>query len=72
MSDLADLAQNKIESDQAMAVAAVRSKLSGRGPAWIDGRPYCRECGAPMPAKRVEILPAAELCVGCQGEAERG
>jgi DnaK suppressor protein len=27
---------------------------------------HCRKCSAPVPLERLEILPAAALCMGCQ------
>lgn len=29
----------------------------------------CQECGRPIPAERLEILPYARCCVGCMGSA---
>ena len=31
----------------------------------------CLECGEPIGALRLSVLPEAALCVGCQGDAER-
>ena len=32
---------------------------------------YCRECGEPIPQKRLEALPGVGLCRACQEERER-
>ena len=31
----------------------------------------CRECGEPIPQKRLEALPGVGLCRACQEERER-
>lgn len=30
----------------------------------------CVSCGGPIPSARLEALPAAEMCIGCQGRQE--
>ena len=42
------------------------------GPDWIDGVACCRECGEPIPQKRLEALPGVGLCRACQEERESG
>ena len=32
---------------------------------------FCRQCGTEIPAARLEALPAATLCVGCQQKQEQ-
>lgn len=32
----------------------------------------CRECGADIPAKRLEVAPQARYCVACEAQRERG
>jgi predicted RNA-binding Zn-ribbon protein involved in translation (DUF1610 family) len=32
----------------------------------------CENCGAPIPRERLEVFPAATLCVGCQARDDRG
>ena len=34
-------------------------------------RACCRECGEPIPQKRLEALPGVGLCRACQEERER-
>lgn len=41
-------------------------------PTWIDGVACCRECGEPIPQKRLEALPGVGLCRACQEERESG
>ena len=36
-----------------------------------DGQACCRECGEPIPQKRLEALPGVGLCRACQEERER-
>lgn len=38
---------------------------------WGMSRP-CSECGAPIPAERLELFPDTRLCVTCQSRDERG
>ena len=45
--------------------------LYREGPEWINGEPCCRECGDPIPPKRLEALPGVGLCRSCQEERER-
>lgn len=35
----------------------------------IDSKP-CDECGDPIPPKRLELIPNAELCVKCQSKKD--
>ncbi|OLN31322.1 hypothetical protein DVDV_0110 [Desulfovibrio sp. DV] len=37
---------------------------------YAGGRIVCRDCGEPIPAARLDILPTACRCVACQEEAE--
>lgn len=53
MPDEVDLSQDVIALDNASALARVINRAPGRGPEWIDGVPSCRECGDPIPAKRL-------------------
>ncbi|MCQ9374755.1 TraR/DksA family transcriptional regulator [Methyloversatilis sp. XJ19-13] len=32
----------------------------------------CRECGADIPARRLEVAPQARYCVACEAQRERG
>jgi predicted RNA-binding Zn-ribbon protein involved in translation (DUF1610 family) len=36
------------------------------------GTRRCQSCGQPIQPERLEVFPAAELCVSCQGRADRG
>lgn len=71
MPDEADLAQT--EQDKALAAAlslvAHRAREAGPGPEWIDGRPYCIDCGDEIPLARLRAVPGTGRCVKCQ-EAE--
>lgn len=70
MADEADLSQDVIALDNASALARVTNRAPGRGPEWIDGVPCCRECGDPIPAKRLAAVPDAERCAECQQDYE--
>ena len=72
MPDEADLAQ--IEQDKALAAAlslvAHRARDGGPGPEWIDGKPYCIDCGDEIPLARLRAVPGTVRCVRCQAERE--
>ena len=36
----------------------------------VDGDVICRDCELPIPPKRLEKMPDAALCVGCQEAQE--
>lgn len=38
---------------------------------WGDPQP-CEQCGALIPAERLELFPDTKLCVACQQQAEKG
>lgn len=72
MADEVDMSQLAIALDNAEALARVTNRASGQGPDWIDGVPCCRECGEPIPARRLAALPGVGLCVLCQRVHEEG
>ena len=49
-----------------------RAAMDQEGPEWIDGVACCRECGEPIPQKRLDALPGVGLCRACQEERESG
>lgn len=70
--DIADLAQDTIDATLAAALAAARRPLHlVPQPHDATGRACCADCGEPIPAARLAILPRACRCAGCQGRAER-
>lgn len=69
--DIFDQAQELERLDRETALLRARAALHREGPEWIDGRPCCRECGEPIPARRLEALPGVGLCRACQEERER-
>lgn len=70
MPDEADRAQAHVDVFLAGAIHRAHQP-AGRGPDMSDGTARCRECGEEIPARRLAATPDAELCVGCQEEAER-
>jgi RNA polymerase-binding transcription factor DksA len=38
---------------------------------WGDAR-HCQQCGAVIPAERLEVFPNSTLCARCQQQSERG
>lgn len=69
--DIFDQAQELERLERETALRRARSVLYQEGPEWIDGQPCCRECGEPIPPKRLEALPGVGLCRYCQEERER-
>ena len=74
MPDLGDLAQEQMEREQRLArmeeqrrralAAAEQPEHDARG------RRICLDCGEPIPARRLRVVPDAVRCVECQAELE--
>lgn len=61
-----DFAMTDLETAELAALDAAMQRLA-------DGRyGCCQDCGADIPLARLEIEPAAPLCVACQGVREKG
>jgi DnaK suppressor protein len=60
-----DLAFKSREAEKKAAEERAKSRLKDDA-----GNALCEECGAVIPPKRLEILPHALLCVGCQAHSE--
>lgn len=56
-------------SDQAVADAI--GKILERDGATGRGDGLCLDCGKPISAERLEVLPDTARCVGCQGAWEQ-
>ena len=84
--DIFDQAQELERLARETALQRARSSQYWEGPEWIDGQACCRECGEPIPQKRLEALPGGHvhaaqahpealpgvgLCRACQEERER-
>lgn len=63
--DELDRAQEIEERDRCAAIAAHRDRLRG------SGRKFCTVCGDPIGADRLEAVPNAVRCIGCQTARER-
>ena len=72
MSDIADQAQTEESYERDVAILAALHRPAGceDGPDWIQGIPYCRDCGEPIPMKRLQAMPNTGLCVECASEAQ--
>ena len=55
--DVFDQATELERLDREAALSRARAALDQGGPDWIDGVACCRECGEPIPQKRLEALP---------------
>ncbi len=69
--DIFDQAQELERLERETALSRARSSLYWEGPEWIDGKACCRECGEPIPPRRLEALPGVGLCRACQEEREQ-
>lgn len=68
--DIFDQASELERLDRESALVRARAHLDLRGPEWVNGVACCRECGTPIPARRLEALPSVSLCLACQEERE--
>ena len=68
--DIFDQAQELERLDRESALIRSKSTLDTGGPAWIKGVACCRECGEPIPQRRLDALPGVGLCLACQKERE--
>ena len=68
--DIFDQAQELERLDRESALIRSRTALDTGGPAWTDGVACCRECGDPIPPRRLDALPGVGLCLACQKERE--
>jgi phage/conjugal plasmid C-4 type zinc finger TraR family protein len=70
--DVFDQATELERLDRESALVRARAAVDRGGPEWIDGVACCRECGEPIPQKRLDALPGVGLCRACQEERENG
>ena len=70
--DVFDQATELERLDRESALLRARAAMDQEGPEGIDGVACCRECGEPIPQKRLEALPGVGLCRACQEERESG
>lgn len=70
--DVFDQATELERMDRESALVRARASMDRGGPEWIDGVACCRECGEPIPQKRLDALPGVGLCRACQEEREQG
>lgn len=68
--DVFDQATELERLDRESALLRARAGMDRGGPEWINGVACCRECGEPIPKKRLEALPGVGLCRACQEERE--
>ncbi len=65
-----DQAQELERMTREYALAKAKKRPFSEGPEWINGVACCRNCGEPIPAKRLEAIPGVGLCKACQEEEE--
>ncbi len=68
--DVFDQASEVERMDRESALSRARASVDRGGPEWINGVACCRECGEPIPKRRLEALPGVGLCCNCQRERE--
>lgn len=71
MADDADMAQLVQEREVAAAISLVVHRREGEGPEYVDGVACCRDCGEPIPKKRLAAMPGVSRCVDCQQAADQ-
>jgi RNA polymerase-binding transcription factor DksA len=63
----AALADKELSSAQAAAIRRVLTEIDAAEDRVADGTyGACQRCGSAIPVERLEILPYARYCVGCQ------
>ena len=70
--DVFDQATELERLDRESALMRARAAIDRGGPEMIDGVACSRDCGDPIPQKRLEVLPGVGLCRACQEERESG
>lgn len=68
--DIFDVASELERLDRESALIKAKAGMDRGGPEWIKGVACCRECGDPIPQRRLEALPGVGLCLSCQEERE--
>lgn len=71
LMDVFDQATELERLDRESALVRARASMDRGGPEWINGVACCRECGEPIPQKRLDALPGVGLCRACQEEREQ-
>ena len=69
--DIFDQAQELERLARETALQRARSSQYWEGPEDRKSTRLSRECGEPIPQKRLEALPGVGLCRACQEERER-
>ena len=67
MADIADVAQERIDAEQAALIASAAAGFRSDEPS----AEYCDFCGVEIPQARRELLPGVQLCVDCQSRQEQ-
>lgn len=65
--DEIDIAQERAQQYTDEAVAARRRGVEG---VWDGVERECADCGEPIPAARLRLVPGAVLCIECQRDRE--
>ena len=65
-----DHVDRMVETENLLVQSAVDRALAGLPPCPVPARRDCADCGNPIPRRRLEALPSAERCYGCQMELE--
>lgn len=68
--DAADEGQQAEALFLAGAIAAARAVAPAGEQVIVKGQVVCADCGQPIPARRLEVVPGAVRCRDCQAEAE--
>ena len=67
--DIVDRAQQIEERIREKTLAIPMNSFAGASLV-IDEKRCCTDCDKPIPLKRLEVIPGAVRCVGCQTEYE--
>lgn len=66
MTDIADLAENRIDAEREKLGALLRARVAP------SGVTECEDCGETIPPARLAAAPFATRCIFCQTKFEQG
>lgn len=69
--DICDQAMESERLEREFSISQAQNSAWQVGPVWKGQVACCRECGEPIPVKRLSAIPHASYCIYCQEEIEQ-